>query len=1441
MTYVLRDVTGTVGAKFVLLGLDNPNPPGGGGGPVDPPPPGPLPATPVPYGGSPGGQPPTTFIAARWELPDPDPSGFGLVATGVRVAEESAFEIWVRLSSAPTREVVIPIVRRPAPIASFSAAPESDLTCPTSVTFAPGQTLAVLQFTANDITPAGGQNERSVAVFLDSASATVPATATEGAIVVQPDLSFGDFGLYVHIVDAGVAVPHWLVPGPDAIAVPNGFGLIQPAITVQPEAVDELTFTVTLDGSSSAVAGVHVEIETPTVVIPAGGTLERAGIRVLTHGELVPSERVAVINFAKTAGTATQDPAETGQLEITIINTNQSTVVGFSSSGLVVSPGSPAVTVRGRVTGPVLAAPAIIEVVLSGSATSTDYQIEWLYQQNRALAPVGAGTSGEGTFDIARVTAGANANASSLVFAYGSILQQGTPAVTTTGSATVSILEAPPTDTWASVELATGRSENMVQGLVAVKPPSQTLPEFTLQNQTSGAATRAQTVGFAKNGDGLWTSCYVYGLITRDTFSAPDTGTPIKLAAVTSEADPGGSYAAPPAVALTFRPANTGVDFVGSTDGLDPLGTEALDLGNWTGPSASAKFGWEQAGADIVRESTFQCWLKETGDLTTNATVLGVSGFEDRRCGMVQGCIKQVRGWDVAFYSGCLHFGALDYQADWEDAGADNRGASGSAHWLNFSATAPAGFKFAIIDAHPGMVLSAGDTVLTFLPARATDYFSAAGTEYQFQFAVVPDPVGNVTVATAQAYLKRQNIATFIGNLGVDQNAIFGDTFDFQVNLQQGGISPSNVPFGVGAHANHWRRTQQASPIIAGELTQLFTPTAGAPPPYHAFVWGVARGWTSGCSDTTVIPGGNPDAVNSTVGWTIRRMGWMHPYSLGGIGQASGGMIDGGQGILPCAGWWRRADIHRMGIASRLRLAAADVRDQRVDHAEWIWNVARPTVAPQTSHAYCSPIIYHGISDQVFFRSPWFWSDQDATPSSIDTSLLSQYKRAPTSRPWNVHEVGADPDMAEMMANWTGYAMTHMSRVRNPIIDGWWGSREFMARRMYEQAAAMASRVFCPIPPRLAASNPGDTALYPQYLIKGFALTLDHSWFINENKIGASRNVNYVIRAGATGPGHAQRTYALDTLRKEAWGLALMMGFYATAQPTMRAKMAGGAPELNGVPVWAPLVSVLNHVMADSGWAFRVTGNSGNPSCYRSQDYGITNTAGNTGAWPDGIGRDWNAEWPAAGAPQAGLIRTGGLAYQVWYLTRSIFAYRYSQPAGSAAQTLLDRVWNLPGTIFRQARANVPGGKKDEIWQYYVGHGFSTASLDPISIPVQSMANLRNGAAWHQLSTGSANQNRSDNLEQLLAAMVLGIRALGDISDVDVMASVYDHPNWPVAFLEGGAIPVATVNQALAYMIGVEWSSQIRHINGAKLQNQYSGGVTWLTPVIAWFQRQLGA
>lgn len=1401
--FTLRDYAGTSRSRFVLRQVElEHEPPGGGGGePVD----GYLPATPILLGGLLGGQLNPQVLAIRWSTPASPGNPGGELPFAVTVQEGETFELHAELSHAPHRPVQIPLVLTPAPVAAFSAAPSSDCTVPAFIAFAAGQTSAFVTCTANSITPAAGQTTRVVAVFFNTnAQAEVQATSDLPAIDVVADLSFGSFSAYVRIVDAPAATPVWTweaVPAPpDTIELVEGFGLIQPGIGLDQPAVDDVTFDITLDGASSAAINVHIAIETPTVTIPAGETFRRARLRILDDLDLVPASRNAIIVATKTAGTASLDPGGTDEFEIDILNNDFASVLQWGSGSLVVAPGGGSVVIRGQVIGPLIEEGGVVAVTLGGSATSTDYQISWAVAPGQAHVPAGAGGVGQGSvFDIATVTAAPGASASVLTFEFGGILSPTVPVVAPTASALqVTIQEAPTGQTFASVELDTGRAVNMIQGLVACPTPADTLPEFAIDG------TRCQTVGFARNGDGKWLSVYVYALIERDTFSAPGTGTPIEL----EESDgteplPAGAFDALPTITFTFRPANTGVDFTGTTLGNSDL-SELPTQGNWTGPSADTMFGWEQAGGDVVRETRFQTWLKEPGP-ESNGQVLSGLASADKRCGVVEGCLKQVAGMEMFLVSGALHFGSLDYDYDLEDTGIDTPAASGGVFWRRFEADPPAGWEFVIIDAHPGMSIAGG--TLTFLPDRGAgeDYYSFAGDEYQFQFALIKTG-GNVSSTEAEAYLKRQNVVTWLGGRGVDKNAIFGDTFDYCLDLEALPVVIRSLA--SSAVTNKWRRAQLASPIIAGEE-----------------LLGTQYGDLRGVQDAWI----NGDA-NSSIGFRQPRTGWVHGFGVEGAGAPSGNMVDGGQGIIPCAGWWRRADIMRMGVAARLRLAAADVSQQRFDTEEWLWNVAKPGTGAQAGEQVC-PIVYSAAADSVLWRSPLFWTDRDTTPANMDLSLLPVYQRGPTSRPWNVSEVGDDPAIADMLLYWHGFDMMHMSRVRNPVIDGWWGAREFMARRMHQQAAAFATRALPSIMPRLDANG------RPANVPKPFTIFADHHAFIAARRTGAAGKVNYVIPAGAVYAGHPDTTLAFDTLRKEAWALQLVTGCFATGQDALRDEILGA--NLNGVPWWSPLASNLSHVMHDSGWMFRVASNSGNPTPYSPSDYGPTvlpsGSGYATGAWPSG-NTGWNQPAPPGGWP---YIVSGGLAYQVWYMCRAIFCWRLCQQAGSAQQTLLDRVWNLPGVILAGARAHTQA-RGDAIWQYYTAFARGGPTERAVACQAFTKAELEAGAAFHQLSDGPSTSTIADNFEQLLAALVLGVRATGNVGLFATASSVYDHPAYPTELFSGGALDQVALAEAFAFLVNTSgWAGQIFHTNSNVLMFQYRGVATWLTPVIAWLQRQL--
>lgn len=1401
MSFVLQPSNGDQGRRVLLERVvSDPGGPGGGvggGGLIAPGGGTVYPAEPVLYAGVPGPQGSYEEVVIWWArsvLGTSEALGNQRGCT-----EGDSIVLVARLSKALPVAFSLPLYAYAGTEVSVNLGGDpADLTFDPYLHFAPGQIEASVLVQTSSVTPVAGYTRREYRIGID--------TVTNPEIELglgQPAVNIVASPSYQYVFHLGVyddtltGNPVWSWVGVAATGQPpvaEGLGSLFVPIGLSEPAVDELTFAISIT-PGTAVAGVDYTLVTTEVVFEIGDVEKLVEIQILENAVYNPATPLTcVVVASKSSGTATTDSGSVTQWELSIDDNDAPSTVNWLQSVLQIQENGPAVTLYLQVLGPLATTMSGVTVEVSGSATlGVDYNLTWAQPATPGFVRIPPQTSVVPALTLQALTDAFNNENETVLLTITSAVAPYTVGV---DEATVTIIDEVSTlPTEASVSLGTGLSTNMIQGLVAVTPPSTTLPVFMMDGK------RCQSVGFERDGDGNWISAYVYGLVERDTFSVPQNGAGLEIeVADGTETVPASAFIDDIAVTYRLVPSGTGgTNFERElSNGID---------GNWT--SASAALGWDQVGADIVRETLHTGWLRDENYSGSDLGVqFGTGDAPETRCGMVEVVNQRVQGLDLVIVSGRLHFGTIDYDEDVLDLGTDTKTAAGKVYFRSFECEIPSGWTPVIVDAHPNMAVAS--QILTFHPDRSgaafsgaadedEDYVMAPGQAYEFRYAIVKTSGGNVSATQAQKYLRRQNIATFIGPMGIDRNPIWGDAQDFQINLHSAGVQ-----LGTAASANGWRRAQQVSDSVAGVSD------------------GALLCWTTGVADTEV-------------GFYGARKGWAHPWSLPSLGAQSGEQIDAGHGFVPCAGWWRRADVQRMGLASRLRLAMNDPAIGSTRNGWW-WRLAVDGTGAQAGEKVL-PTVYASMTDQVLFLPPWFWTGSDSIPSGSQPAHQPYYERGPTTLPWNVFEVEEDSALATLFVTYPNFDMAHISRARNPYVDGWWGCREPMARLGMEGVAAWVSRSYAPVPPALDGNG------VPAHPFKIWPLFTCNPRFIMSNLASgySSRQGNWWLRANAGWIGQAESAWNLEVLRGDAWALLSVMSYYATGTDAERDLIAGNSTLSQGYPWWRTYISLLNHVATDTGFIQRLWGTNPNPSPHNATVFGATDTVTRTGAWPAG-NHGWNASLPSS--PDC---FTGTVGFHHWYFIRALFCWRNQMETGSSIRTAVDRVFEWPRTLFRMARAHTQA-RGQAVWQKYYPMTAEGDASNPNAIPVVAAAQVLAGATyWRLMGAGD------DDINKVLHGLIYSLRVTGQTEFLEIMCSCYDvapppnldlldNTHWPTTVYDGsGAVDVRALRFMFEYVIRQPGGQSWQEIVGApgNLKRQLNGVQSWFTPFLAYLQ-QLG-
>lgn len=1299
---------------------------------------------------------------------------------------------------------------------------------PPAIVFPPLQNFAQITVTAGMIAPAAGETFREVTIRLVVEDVIEwPYHNTINAIS-RPQYGPTSMVLRINDTTGSPPVPRWTWTGvqasPIETVVPEGYGIINVPVTLDQDALAPTVFNITsVDVDATAL---DYTILTPQVTIPDPVTgnlrLTRVRIQVLDQPNILVPQFRRVDITAAAVNPALALPATGGVATWRLSVEEQGTVVptiGMAASAVSILEGGPAYLITGRVDNGPISGAIEIDIDFSGDASpGQDFSISWAYQVRRAQV-----LPGQQTFPICTVQAiddGPGDPGEVAIFEIDAATIPSPYAASGSLTTTVSIVDSTQTSvTEASVMLVTGRARNMIQGLVAVNPPSSTLPVFMVDGE------RAQTVGFDRDGDGNWISAYVYAMVDQDTFSVPEPAP--GSTAITLDLADGTETVPVDAFSALAQTAQQSIVFrLRPSDSATPANFERTPsngaFGGLTGPSQT--IGWAQVGADIVRETRHSGWLARVGSSLSDTLVRAGTLGPENRCGMIDLFTQVVQGMEMVICSGSLHNGATDWSEDFRDPAYTTRTSAGALNFRWFEVEIPAGWVPVLIDAHPGTTVAG--QIIRYVADRSTlggadpafdcDHVMPTCGEYQFRFGMVrAGGAGNVSVAQCTAYLERRTIATWVGRYGVTTNPIFGDWHQYQFDIHRAGLQ-----FNGASSANGWRRAHQVSDTILGLVV-------GA-----RASWVAGEILTANGFKTRRLPD-NPLAAASS---------WAHPWGDPELDAPGGIGVDGAQAMLPCAGWWRRSDIYRMGLVNRLRLKMQSPYDALLGGSGWWWNIAKPGSGAQAGQVV-SVIHCVAETDPTLFRLPWHWSNLDPTPGSYEASLLSLYQRAPTSRPWNTWEVQQDPSESDLHSRtvWTTPAMTHISRVRNQTIDGWYGCREHTARTIHESVAAWATRIY--VPGRHERNSGG----VPQYLIKPFGFQVRHFGEISQFLTGTPRQGRFDLAAGFNGGSPTTRG-TMANFRCEAWALNAVMSYYSTGTDRERALLSGGNPGVSGsVPFWSPFITVINHVMTDSGLIGRnyqaVT--NGNP--YGDAYHGQTDVVTKYGAWPDGGSDEGNASYSGPDSC------TGQVMFQAWFMVNALALLRRSLPTGGGvptpAATLLDRAFSLPAYIKASADAwsaqlgvAFTRGADYHNKFFIMSYGQTGAALSRLDVPVFTLAQVLAGDSHWRL--GAAIFSNEGQHEKLLNALAEIFRIQGDLEVLNIASVLYDSPNYPSNPVAGGVISQANLNAMYHFIFdgpGDSWSHQMTGTGGGSpISSQYNGSASWWTPFLSWLQR-LGA
>lgn len=947
-----------------------------------------------------------------------------------------------------------------------------DVTFPSEIFFQFGQKTAQVEILTNE-TAAGGSTKTCI-LKLDPEG----VTSSELPIVeTQPNYGPDTFTLTVTNA-VGSVTPTWTLRA-GATSIPEGSGVQLYEVTLDAPALDEVRIAVSVGSGTTATLNTDYLAFATTVVIPAG---EQVGLYRITFPDNAidaPVDPVLVVQGAYVSGTVTSTTTQTFSTTILDNDDNGASSqrrVTFIANQLPTSPGGTALVSARIVDGNGVPASfqtrTVIPITrgLSSGAVPGDFIETW--GSNEAFSITFEPEAETTSFSVA-VAAAAGAGE------YVEYVIQSAPAGEwIVGARDTVRVVANSGVTKMLVPAMSGGTRRMIQGMVAVSPPSTTLPDGALSNGET-----VQLVGLKRNGAGEWISAYFYGF-DDSTESRPDVdgGLEYRLA-TSSDAAPAeaGTFSPTfaPEVSFAVTASNVGVPYECST------AVSAADLAPiwWTRGAGSNPGVFPQTGPEVVRERVYRMRPVKQGVTPAAGLTSGDA------LGVIELCEKRIAGESEVFlYEGRFLNGAWSAAVDPLDP---NPYVDGEVNIQSIVVTLPSGYVIEFGDVSPVQDGNGTDTA-SLLKNRAEDYFIKVNASYTFWFAVVATSGGADAVSRAQGYIRCQNIAWAVGELGSTRQPISGEASELTVDWERAGFRDGSL--------NGWRAIKN----LGDEQGSI-----------------VRSQWASG--------GG--DVLGTRLGWLMG----LGPQGKGGPG---GDLIDGSQALIPWWGWWYRLRMSMCAVAGRNNVGYVDVN---TGERGWWWAIAR-----DTSSGFKVPFL-GPLFEREGTRRHWHFNTVDNCFQGDlhNVGNYLDYILGPTSRDWNTPSV-ADPNEANIRGGgFGGYpceVMTHSARWRVGIDQTWEACRLWTAYATREDLVAYVSRIFSPVDCDNIQVNQFDrdrtsTSAIVSYLTANPTLLQKGVCLAQNNSQGVVQ-AGFDIRAYGWASYHLQGFYAIapDALRTRMRG-----------------------------------------------------------------------------------------------------------------------------------------------------------------------------------------------------------------------------------------------------------------------------------------------------------------
>lgn len=816
-------------------------------------------------------------------------------------------------------------------------------------------------------------------------------------------------------LNAAAGTPSWTLPAA-TLTVPEG-EIVDLEVSLDAPAPAPIQIRVQTSGGT-AVENVDFELLDEVLEFPTGATTAPFQVR-LTENTAAP----AVDPTLRIIGNVLSGTANAGahtQTLLTIVDNDAggpggtgSPFVSFIaplSVGLLEGGESRTFTAQlasGAGTPLAFRADTEVPVMLAGAVT--EFELTWPGTANRLFFPAG---SSRATF-VARARQDAPAGSSMTVTIQGPPAQQWQVGAANTVTLTATAEVVDPNRVFAASIDTTDGTRALRQFMMAVDPPSSTLPQYEI------AGEKCQVVGHRRDAAGLWTGCYVYALTDgaesipyvagEQTVTLPTTGTLPPESA---------SFVASPAVRIELQLNNgLGLDF--DSDTADP-GTVIT----WTHPTTGK---WPQVGADIVRETLYVWRPRRQG---TSGSAFEPSGD---RAGWMELVETRIAGEDeIVLYRG--RFANAAWKA-LEDPTAENPYTDGVMQVRYLLAEMGPAWRIEVFDAHPFQKrFGTADEKFYLLDSFTSGnhlHEFRPGASYHFWFVARRVDASAAAIARAEDYWEQRHIGWIVGALGATRKGLLSETGDLALDYDRAGfVNPLSTsgPFpGGGSGYTGIKRL--------GDQQMYGRPTDG-------FV-GFRQEWVNGSA--------KPDGTGA-------RVGWLFPVGAAGGGAAGGGQIYGSHALVPHFANWYRHRVMLAGIAGRHHNA---IRDISSGEPAWWWRTAI-----DEGGEWRTPHI-SGTADRTNGFCHWHFSlATDPTGRwPIGSGTPDDLQLAPIGRAWNTPSGVAPDPTASARANWETFRCTHISRARQAFLEGWLSMRDPMAYRCWEEEGSRATRVYNPLPP----------------------------------------------------------------------------------------------------------------------------------------------------------------------------------------------------------------------------------------------------------------------------------------------------------------------------------------------------------------------------------------